>query len=75
MLSETSVDSPVSLTGSLAEVDGTIIEGIVEGDELEYSVVDISNEVSTIIEAMLVDEVLEYSMVDRDRGIEDSTIA
>ena len=68
------IASPVSLTGSLAEADGPVIEGIADEDGIEYSVADLSNEIPTIVEAMLVGEVLEYSVVDGDRGIEDSTV-
>ena len=66
--------SPVSLTLSLTEANGTTIERIIDEDGLGYSVVDLSNEIPTIVEAMLVGEVLEYSVVDGVRGIEDSTV-
>ena len=71
---EASIDSPVSLTGSLAEVDGTIIEGIADEDGLEYSVIDLNCDIPMIVKAMLVGEVLEYFVVDGVRGIEDSTV-
>ena len=71
---EASIDSPVSLTGSLTDVEVVIIEEIADEDGLEYSVVDINCDIPTIVKAMLVGEVLEYLVVDGVRGIEDSTV-